>query len=105
MTTHFHSYEANERHEAAMLICAPTGQNNAARALVGRAIRKALGVKRWNEGIHFVDYLPAGYGYPDADARFMVNVTDAEMTRLMTTLTAMAEAEGWDRPPCDAYHD
>jgi len=103
MTTYYHSYEPDEPHEAVILIAAPVGFANSVRGMVGRAIRKALGVKKWLEGKHFVSYLP--FEYPDQDARFILTLTDPEMKILDATLREMAESEGWDRAPYEIYHD
>jgi superfamily II DNA or RNA helicase len=105
MTIYFHSYEPDEPHDAVILILAPVGSANTVRGMVGRAIRKALGVKKWHEGKHDVSYLPAGYEYPEFDARFILTLTNTEMKTLAATLKEMREDEGWDGAPYEIYHD
>jgi hypothetical protein len=92
-----------ERRLAVVYVAAAEGEVRAARGLIGRAIRKALGVKRWQEEPYLVIY--------DAEIdgkkaqQYSLYVTDEEMARLWGEIVRMSEAEGWDKPPVDVYHD
>lgn len=95
------------RRGACIILEGARGHRGAARALVGRAIRKALGVRRWGTEPHYVSYvsLSEARSYGLANPRFTVVLSDAEMARLEEVLLETAEAEGWERPPVDIYHD
>ena len=100
---YYRTYEDDEEQEYTILIVAATGSANAARGLVGRAIKKALKVKKWNEGKHEVSYLPANYDYPGFEARFLLKATSEEMENLSALLVQMAEEEGWTSIPAEIY--
>lgn len=92
----------NQRRQACILLVAARGDLNAARGLVGRAIRSELKVRRWHAAPHFVHYEPAGEG---GAARYLLSATDAEVERVSQAVLAAAPGEGWDGAPIDVYHD
>lgn len=93
------------RRLAVILVTASTGHVNAARGLIGRAIRKALGVERWGDAPHFVRYYGASADPQGGGRRYVLDVTDEEFEAVTTAIWEMANEEGWNRPPIDAYHD
>ena len=92
------------RREACILIAAADGDVRAARGLVGRAIRSALGVARWGDDTHGVCYLSSAR-CEGQTPRFLLMVSDAEMDALTAEIEAMAIADGWTAKPVDIYHD
>lgn len=96
----------NDRRTACILIAAGVGDHVAARSLIGRSLRAALGVRKWRTDPHFVVYYPNGFdGEADFAARYTVQMTDSEYLAWEQTILKMAQDEGWNRPPTDAYHD
>lgn len=95
------------RRPACIIIQAAKGHRKAAKGLVGRAIRKALGVRKWHTEPHMVSYVSEAEirSYGGRDSRFTLSVTDDEMSRFGDVVVAMAKAEGWSEAPVDCYHD
>ena len=101
------------RRNAVIMVCTFKGEINAARKLVGNAIRKVLGRKATTGIAPWTCYytskkgvLNDGYDLDnDPDPRFDLDVTDEEMAAISDTLAEMAKAVGWDRAPVDIYHD
>ncbi len=95
-----------ERHEMTILIEAGKGDVRAARGLVSRAIKKALGVKKWYTRPHNVSYSP-GYSGPDVDGtmepRYYLEVSYDEGNRVMAEAKRLADEEGWNQVPAGIY--
>jgi hypothetical protein len=91
------------RRPACILLCAGPGDVRAARGLVGRAIRRGLGIRTWGSDPHHVHYMNTAEG--EGTPRFLLDVSDDEMTAISDALRELAQAEGWSRPPVDCYHD
>lgn len=105
------SLNAPEPHgrPAVILVMAAKGHARAARALVGKAIKKALKITKWRTDPYYVVYRSAREmkhtgGWEDR-GQYELNVTDAEMKRVSDEIGRMAKAGGWDQPPVDIYHD
>lgn len=93
-----------------MMIAAGKGDVQAARGLIGRAIKQTLKVRKWGESPHFVWYesgsaLARDTGGNLDTGQYRLEVTREEFARLMAALETMARAEGWSNTPVDAYHD
>lgn len=86
---------------ACIIIEARRGCVRKARGLISRALR-AAGVK-----ITRSDYMTEAEArcYGLHDPRYTPEMTDAQMKRFVGIAVELAEAEGWDRAPFDAYHD
>ena len=97
--------KTDETYEYTIMIEARVGSVRAARGLVGRAIRQALNVKRWNDetASHYVDYTPANYDGPDSEPRYVIEMTNATADRLSEVLETMSRAEGWTGSPASFY--
>ncbi|MBW2672470.1 MAG: hypothetical protein JRD89_03520 [Deltaproteobacteria bacterium] len=102
----------SERRTAVIYIAAVTGHVRAARGLVGRAIRRSLGVKQWYTDPYFVTYrsradvIRDGADAALASPRFTLEITDDERELLEAELIHLAADEGWlSGPPVDIYHD
>lgn len=95
----------------ACIIIEATSDVREARGIVGQAIRKALGAKRWHEAPFYVCYLSRqsmiGNGAEPyaAQPRYRLDVSRDEMTRLDTEIGRAFEAAGWTGAPVDIYHD
>ena len=93
-----------DRRTAYLFINAARGDANAARRLLGDAIRATV-AKRQDVAPHFVSYSRAGKEDPRAPAHFSLLVTDAEYAALMTAIADGYDAGGWTGKPFDCYHD
>jgi hypothetical protein len=98
------------RRNALLMLTAGKGYKREARGLVGRAIKQALGVKRWGTAPYYVTFLSEkeladGGPVSEFSSRFEVYVTDAERERILAAIGQMAAAEGWNGAPVEAYHD
>ncbi len=94
------------RRTAYLFINAARGDANAARRLLGDAIRATLAkAKRQDVAPHFVSYSRAGKEDPREPAHFTLLVTDAEFTALMAAVGDGYEAGGWTGKPFDCLHD
>lgn len=98
----------SDRRTACILLTVGSGDVNAARRLVGGAIRKVLKVRRWLDAPHNVCYQGVAelreYGKDDT-ARYLLDLTDDECALLCDEITKQAENEGWSGAPIDVYHD
>jgi hypothetical protein len=85
-----------ERRPAAIIITAAKGFKNDARSLIGRAIRNALGIRQWLVMPHMVSYISESEArsYGAGDARYTLDVTDAEMADIEDELFRLAALEG-----------
>jgi len=97
------------RREAAIILTARKGYVRAARGLVGKAIRKALGVKNWYADPHVVTYdsaaaLKAVDGF-DMEPRFTLYATDEEIEKVYQEMRRLAHEGGWNGVPVEIYHD
>ena len=97
------SPDSSRRH-AVICLTAAQGFVTEARGLVGRALRKSLGISRWHSAPHHIAY-EAADDEGRALRRYIGEMTDAEMQAFVDTVTEMAEAEGWNGAPVDVYHD
>jgi hypothetical protein len=92
-------------YDVAIYLWAAPGDRNAARGLIGRALRKALGIRKWNQPPQYVGYARAGLDAPDAPAHYSMSLTPAEFNAVMDTLAEMKTEEGWDFSPFEVYAD
>lgn len=94
------------RRRAVLILEVAPGHVRMARGLVGRAIRRALGIRQWGTDPHLVVYYSSVAMEGEGGApRFYLYATRAEFEILESVLDEMARAEGWSRPPVDAYPD
>ncbi len=87
------------RHEMTILIEAGKGDVRAARGLVSRAIKKALGVRKWHTRPHNVSYYVDGTMEP----RYYLEVSYDEGDRVMAEAKRLADEEGWNQVPAGIY--
>lgn len=107
--------QTSERYDAFFIVTPGDGRGNAnaARALIGRAFRKVLGITKWYDGAHFVTYQGSaelthelGRSYGDMQlAKFSLNVSDEECKAVCAEIVRSAALEGWSSAPFDCYHD
>ena len=94
--------------DAVIILTAVKGHARAARALVSKAIKKVLRVRKWHTEPHYVHFTSGhemgSYG-GGKDGRYTLRVTDAEMTKLSNEISRAAKAAGWSGAPVDIYHD
>jgi len=97
---------ADKRREGVFILTGGPGDIRAARGLVGRAIRKVLGVKRWGEAPYFVIYSDFQEEYEGGGIRrqFTLYATDDEFGRVVKEIYERAPEEGWLSPPIDPFH-
>lgn len=88
--------------EAVINVTAAKGHTRAARALISKAIKKALKIRKWGTPPHHVHYEPKR---GNEDPRYTLHVTDQEMERVSAEIEKMAKAAGWPHAPVDIYHD
>jgi len=102
-----------ERRPAVIIIAAAKGDVRAARGLASRAINAALGNPPHYTEPFNISYMSAWEAktYDLSDPRYTLDVTDAELERIIAEARRLAEAEGWTNnsgvpsPPIDVYHD
>jgi hypothetical protein len=103
------AYVDDDRRSGAIMLTAAPGHVRAARGIIGRAIRKALGVKRWYEDPWVVHYDSAAHLYEHTgerlEPRFNFWATDEEMKRVEEEIDRSLLREGWRGQPYEIYHD
>lgn len=95
---------SEEKQSSILILSAPKGDVRAARGLLGRALRKGLGIRSWNESPHFVSYQSSA----DVDGlppRFTFWATEEEFDNVLKVAAKLAKAEGWSGVPVDAYYE
>jgi hypothetical protein len=97
------------RRTATIIISAARGNVRASRALVSRAIRAALKIRKWGTGDHMVAYMTSAdvreYSQNATEPRFQLEATTEEMQRVTAAIEILAEHDGWNQTPVDIYHD
>lgn len=93
-----------ERRAACILITAATGDSRCARGIISRAARSTLKIKRLAEAPHSLTYHSRAEceGTPE---RYILNVTDNELQRVLDAALPMFIDAGFDCAPIDVYHD
>lgn len=98
------STQETYRREACILNTAGKGWKRNVKGIIGKAIRKALGVKEWHTEPHCVSY--CGEAECEGSApRFLLWVTDEEMDKVNLEMNKIGKESGWDVLPVDCYHD
>lgn len=99
--------ENENRRSACFIVCAPRGDQRAARGVIGRAIRKVIGARR-ARGCYMSAAEIAGYSdkpVRECEGRYTPDVTDEEFQKICDEAQRIAAAEGWTQAPMDGYHD
>ena len=97
-----------KRRTAVMIVQAKTGYVNAARKIIGKAIREGLNIKKWYQEPYMVHYMgdKEMRSYDSPDGRYFLEVTDEELEKVLEILNKLAERDGWTKgAPVDVYHD
>ncbi len=98
------------RRPAVIYITAPGGHQRAARSLVVRALREALGDYRKSpyDGVYTSKAQAchdAGSDECYGEGRYDLDMTDEEVAVFWAIAQRLAEEGGWNHAPCDIYHD
>ena len=103
-------FEGPERYEGVLQLMASRGNISHARRAIGKAIRKALGVRKWGEAPNWVFYhssreIERDTGDPDATPQYSLNVTREEWDDLSEELKRQSYIAGFDGTVAEAYFD
>lgn len=93
------------RRPMCIILVAGPGDIRAAKGLVGRALREALGIRRWGDKPHFVTYYSRDAMPLGEEPRFTLEASNDEREAFCEEARRLAKLEGWTRAPIDVYHD
>lgn len=93
----------NERREYIIFLTAGPGDVRAARSVVSRGFKDALGRHKQGTAPHFIFYTKANAEGEDLPAHYNIELTDEELEDVVVRITRLANDAGFTGTPIDVY--
>jgi len=93
----------SRRSEYVIFLTAGPGDVRAARSVVSRGFKDALGRHKQGTAPHFIFYTKANADGEDLSAHYNIELTDEELEDVLVRVSRLADDAGFDGSPVDVY--